>query len=42
MNLIGYIEKYGDLSFKEKKINKIDYLVFALLSYLDFDGIVSK
>ena len=42
MNLIGYIEKYGDLSFKEKKINKIDYLVFALLSYLDFDGIVSN
>jgi hypothetical protein len=42
MNLIGYIEKYGDLSFKEKEINNIDYLVFGLLSYLDFDGIVSN
>ena len=41
MNLIGYIEKYGDLSFKEKKLNNIDYLIFGLLSYLDFDGIVS-
>ena len=42
MNLISYIEKYGDLSFKEKEINNIDYLVFGLLSYLDFDGIVSN
>lgn len=41
MNLINYIDKYGDLTFDELGINILDYLVFAELAYLDFDGIVS-
>lgn len=35
-NIFNYVEKYGDISFSEKKFNDIDNLVFALFNYLDF------
>ena len=36
MDVIGYIKKYGNYTFKEKEFNDIDNLVFCNLSYLDF------
>lgn len=41
MNLVGYIEKYGNRSFNTLKPTNIDYLIFAELTYIDLDGIVS-
>ena len=35
-NLFNYVEKYGDINFKNKEFNDIDNLVFSLLLYLDF------
>ena len=35
-NLFNYVEKYGDKTFKEKKFNDIDNIVFSTLSYLNF------
>lgn len=40
-DLLNYIEKYGDLSFKEKPFNAVDGLIFSQLSYIDFQGVVS-
>lgn len=36
----GYIKKYGHLSFKELAFNEVDNVILAILSYLDFDGII--
>lgn len=36
----GYIKKYGHLSFKELEFNEVDNVILAILSYLDFDGII--
>lgn len=41
-NLFNYVEKYGHISFQEKKFNDIDNLVFSLLSYLDFTNTCVK
>lgn len=41
MNLFRYIDKYGCYSFKEVPFNELDNAVFAALSYLDLNGIVS-
>lgn len=41
MNIIKYIEKYGGLTFDEKPLNEVDKLIFGLLSYINYDGIVS-
>ena len=35
-NLFSYVLKYGDKTFKEKKFNDIDNLVFSAISYLNF------
>lgn len=39
MNLYNYINKYGDLSFKEKGITDIDVLIFSQLTYLNFNDV---
>lgn len=36
----SYIKKFGHLSFKELEFNDVDNVIFAVLSYLDFDGII--
>lgn len=36
----SYIRKYGHLSFKELEFNEVDNVILAVLSYLDFDGII--
>ena len=41
MNLFRYIDKYGCYSFREVPFNELDNAVFAALSYLDLNGIVS-
>lgn len=40
--LFDYIEWRGDLSFEADPINEVDNLIFSLISYIDFDGIVTS
>ena len=41
-NMIEYVKWRGDISFKAFPICEADYLVFAQLSYLPFEGIVDE
>ncbi len=40
MNIIRYVQKFGDRSFAERPLNEVDSLIFSELSYLNFTGIV--
>ncbi len=40
MNIIDYIKKNKDKTFKELPFNEIDNLIYALLPYIDFTNIV--
>ena len=40
--LFDYLKWRGDLSFRQAPINEVDSLIFSLLSYVDFTGIVSS
>lgn len=42
MNVIEYIEKYGNLNFNEKPFNNVDKLIFANLSYVDYVDTISN
>ena len=42
MNLISYIDKYGDKTFNDMSFNEVDNAIFASLSYVSFIGIVSS
>lgn len=42
MNVISYINKYQNVSFKQEKLNEIDNMIFSNLVYLNFKGIVSS
>ena len=42
MNLISYIEKYGNKTFNDKPLNEVDKLILSNLSYVDFKHIISK
>lgn len=42
MNIINYINKYGDITLEERDITEIDKLIFGILSYVKYDGIVSN
>ncbi len=37
MNIIGFVKKYGDKTFKEMPFNEVDALIFSELSYINFD-----
>lgn len=37
MNIIGYVRRFGDKTFKEMPFNEVDALIFAELSYINFD-----
>ena len=39
MTIYEYMKKTGRLSFKEEKINEIDYALFSFLSYADYTKI---
>lgn len=41
MNLSDYINLKGNISFEESPFNEVDNLLFAELSYIDFEGIIS-
>ena len=36
-----YIETYGDLSFKDKEFTEIDAAIFSMISYINFEEVVS-
>ena len=42
MSIFDYILKYGKYTFSEMNFNEIDNVIFASLSYLNLEGIVSK
>lgn len=42
MNIINYINKYGDKTFEEKSLNEIDKLIFSQLAYVKYDGLISS
>lgn len=41
-NIFHYVEEYGDYTFFEKPFNDVDNLVFSVLPYLNFGGIVQQ
>ena len=42
MNYFAFIDKYGKVSYKDKKENEIDILLFSQLAYLPMDNIDFK
>lgn len=40
LNLIDYVKKHGNETFKDKEFNDVDALLLSLLPYIDFEGIV--
>ena len=39
-NIIDYLKKYGNVSFKDEKFNELDAAIFARLSYIDFSDFI--
>ena len=37
MDVIDYLNKYHDKSFKEMSFNEVDALIMAMISYVDFN-----
>ncbi len=42
MNIYNYIDDYGIYSFKEKKFNEVDAVIFSFLSYANFENVLEK
>ena len=42
MNVINYIRKYKNLTFKDMRMTEVDKAIFAVLSYIRYDGLVSN
>ncbi len=42
MTILEYISKYGNKTFDEMKFNEVDNIIFASLSYIDFNNIVPR
>lgn len=40
MDLLGYVEAYGNFSFQEKPINEVDSLLFSTLCYENLDHVL--
>lgn len=40
MNICEYLDEYGDQSFDERPFNEVDSLIFAELSYLNFENFI--
>ena len=40
-NLINYVKKNKDKTFKEYPFNEIDAAIYTALSYIDFSGIIT-
>ena len=41
-NYFDYIKYYGNYSFEEREFNEIDNVILSMLTYIDFNGIVSE
>jgi hypothetical protein len=41
-NILSYIKWRGDISFAERPFNEVDNLVLAMLSYIDFSGLIPE
>ena len=41
-NIYNYLKEYGNITFKEKTLNNIDYSILSLLSYLDFTNLMEN
>ena len=42
MNYYDYLKEYGNQTFEELKFNEVDSLIFSVLSYLDYTGLISN
>ena len=42
MTVYDYINKYKDISFEEKDLTEVDSMIFAMLSYADYDYIFDE
>ena len=40
VNIIDYLKKYGNVSFKDESFNELDAAIFARLSYIDFSKFI--
>lgn len=40
--LFDYLDWRGDLSFSQSDVNEVDNLIFSMISYLSFDGILTE
>lgn len=40
-SIVDYVKKYGNFSFEEEEFNDIDNVIFSLISYVNFTGIIS-
>ncbi len=41
-NLLSYLDWRGDLTFKSDPLNEVDNLIFSVLAYFDYEGIVPQ
>ncbi len=41
-NIIDYLKWRGDITLRQDPLNKVDALLFACISYVDFDGVVPE
>src|SRR5690554_7969319 len=39
-NIFDYLDWRGDLTFQQDDLNEVDSLIFSVLAYLEFSGIV--
>ena len=39
-NLVDYVKRYGNVSFKEKEFHDVDALLLSELVYLNLDGYI--
>ena len=42
MNIYDYIKYYGDYSFDDRIFNEVDNIVFSMLAYVNYEGIINK
>ena len=42
MNILDYVRSYGSFSFAERPFGRVDSLILAQLSYLDYQGTAAE
>lgn len=41
-NILSYVSWRGDLTFSEREFNEVDALIFSVIGYMEWDGIVGE